>query len=52
VRLNNPLYDQRDFQARGIEFKDMFFEDGTNPPPEMVREFLVDAQRVISAKGS
>lgn len=30
VRLNNPLYDQRDFQVRGIEFKDMFFEDGTN----------------------
>lgn len=30
VRLNNPLYDQRDFEARGIQFKDMFFEDGTN----------------------
>ncbi|KAL7413193.1 protein-tyrosine phosphatase-like protein [Mrakia frigida] len=51
VRLNNPLYDQRDFQTRGIEFKDMFFEDGTNPPPEMVREFLCDAQRIISANG-
>lgn len=23
VRLNNPLYDKRDFESRGIEFKDM-----------------------------
>lgn len=77
VRLNNPLYDRRDFERRGIEFKDMFFEDGTNvrlpslaappaqpleltrlcislarqPPKEMVREFLRDADRVIGADG-
>jgi cell division cycle 14 len=78
VRLNNPLYDRRDFERRGIEFKDMFFEDGTNvgplrarsrflpslaltpslfpsdrpqPPPEMVREFLRDADRIIDDNG-
>ena len=51
IRLNNPLYDQRDFEARGIEFKDCYFDDGTNPPPEMVREFLRDAERIISQNG-
>lgn len=51
IRLNNPLYDQKDFESRGIEFKDCYFDDGTNPPTEMVREFLADAQRIISKNG-
>ncbi|CDZ98577.1 phosphoprotein phosphatase [Phaffia rhodozyma] len=51
VRLNNPLYDKQDFESRGMEFKDMYFDDGTNPPEQMVREFLKDADRVISAGG-
>lgn len=51
VRLNDPLYDSREFTDRGIGHGelaafaeltavDMFFADGSNPTDEMVRAFI------------
>lgn len=51
VRLNNPLYDSRVFEREGIEHVDMYFDDGSNPCEEIVRDFIARADDVISAGG-
>jgi cell division cycle 14 len=52
VRLNNPLYDSKVFEREGIEHVDMYFDDGSNPSEEILREFIKRANEVISAGGA
>lgn len=40
VRLNSQLYDKAQFENAGIEHIDMFFEDGTCPELDVVKEFI------------
>ncbi|KAI3617503.1 hypothetical protein CBS9595_003412 [Malassezia furfur] len=47
VRLNNPLYNRRAFEARGIAHKDLYFDDGSNPSDEIVQTFIAEADRTI-----
>jgi cell division cycle 14 len=47
VRLNTPLYEKKWFTDRGIEHLEMEFEDGTCPPLNTVKEFLIKAESMI-----
>lgn len=40
VRLNVPNYHPSEFHSYGIQHHDLFFEDGSCPPPEIVEAFL------------
>lgn len=40
VRLNDPKYDHRSFENKGIEHEDMFFVDGSTPPQPIVDQFI------------
>ena len=40
VRLNEPEYDGRAFSDGGLGFEDLYFDDCTAPPPQVVGEFL------------
>jgi len=40
IRFNNKTYDRRKFLHAGIAHYDMFFEDGSNPPPHILSQFL------------
>ena len=40
VRLNVANYDPSEFQDHGMRHHDLFFEDGSCPPPEIVDAFL------------
>ncbi|BFZ58143.1 cell division control protein 14 [Savitreella phatthalungensis] len=40
VRLNSHLYDKAQFEKIGIEHVDMFFEDGTCPELDIVKDFI------------
>ena len=40
VRLNEQLYDSKEFTQRGIKHYDLFFSDGSCPSPSIVRRFL------------
>lgn len=51
VRLNKKLYDERRFIERGMEHREMYFDDGTNPTMEMVRDFIDLSERVIGNGG-
>ncbi|RDX53095.1 phosphatases II [Lentinus brumalis] len=51
VRLNNPLYDAQLFRDRGIEHTELYFDDGTNPTDEIVRQFIDMADDVIERGG-
>ncbi|KAK9897117.1 phosphatases II [Cystobasidium minutum MCA 4210] len=51
VRLNKKLYDERRFIERGMEHREMYFDDGTNPTMEMVRDFIDLSERVIRDGG-
>ena len=45
VRLNEPEYDKEDFENYGISHHDLYFDDCTSPPENIVRQFfdIVDA---------
>eukprot|EP00756_Hemistasia_phaeocysticola_P017278 Hpha_TRINITY_DN15528_c1_g3::TRINITY_DN15528_c1_g3_i1::g.104797::m.104797/K06639/CDC14; cell division cycle 14 len=45
VRLNKPTYDRSLFLRNGFRHVDLFFSDGSTPPPEIVDEFLDLAER-------
>ncbi len=49
VRLNSPEYDADGFRAAGIAVADLFFEDCTVPPVEVVAEFLTLAEGLPGA---
>jgi cell division cycle 14 len=51
VRLNNPLYDKATFEERGMEHLELYFDDGTNPTDEIVREFISRSEAVHEAGG-
>ena len=51
VRLNNPLYDRSVFVDAGIEHADMYFDDGSNPSDDIVREFIARADAAIRNGG-
>jgi cell division cycle 14 len=40
VRLNSPEYDAQGFRAAGIAVADVYFDDCSTPPVEVVAEFL------------
>lgn len=40
IRLNNKLYDRKQFVEGGIEHIDLYFPDGTTPPNHILQEFL------------
>ena len=40
IRLNKEHYDSQRFTNSGISFFDLYFLDGSIPPPEVVEEFL------------
>lgn len=51
IRLNKKLYDETRFTKRGIAHREMYFDDGTNPTMEMVREFITVSERIIESGG-
>lgn len=52
VRLNNPLYDKDIFEEAGIQHVDMYFDDGSNPSEEILRDFIRRAHKVIQRGGT
>ena len=40
IRLNTKTYERQDFIDNGIQHHDLYFTDGTSPPPEIVDQFL------------
>eukprot|EP00929_Paragymnodinium_shiwhaense_P114035 TRINITY_DN82343_c0_g1_i1.p1 TRINITY_DN82343_c0_g1~~TRINITY_DN82343_c0_g1_i1.p1 ORF type:complete len:446 (+),score=66.97 TRINITY_DN82343_c0_g1_i1:80-1417(+) len=40
VRLNTKLYDRQRFISQGIKHVDLYFKDGSCPPPDIVSKFL------------
>eukprot|EP01065_Artemidia_motanka_P007959 TRINITY_DN13983_c0_g1_i1.p1 TRINITY_DN13983_c0_g1~~TRINITY_DN13983_c0_g1_i1.p1 ORF type:complete len:634 (+),score=33.18 TRINITY_DN13983_c0_g1_i1:107-2008(+) len=40
LRLNSKTYDRGDFIRAGIQHSDLFFEDGSAPPHDVVSQFL------------
>ncbi|WFD03205.1 hypothetical protein MOBT1_001894 [Malassezia obtusa] len=48
VRLNNPLYNRKAFEAAGIAHRDLYFDDGSNPSDEIVHTFITEADRTIA----
>ena len=51
IRLNNPLYDKATFEERGMEHLELYFDDGTNPTDEIVRDFIARSEAVHEAGG-
>ncbi|GFZ44538.1 hypothetical protein JCM24511_02261 [Saitozyma sp. JCM 24511] len=51
IRLNDELYDRRHFLEIGIEHVEMYFDDGSNPTDEIVRDFIHLAEEVIERRG-
>ena len=49
VRLNTKAYEAARFENRGIRVHEMFFQDGSCPPPKIVRRFLETAEAEQSA---
>lgn len=40
IRFNTKAYDKREFTTKGIRHVDLYFEDGSNPPPHILQRFL------------
>ena len=40
VRLNRPAYDAEDFRRHGLRHEDLVYQDGSNPPDDLLQEFL------------
>ncbi|TDL29089.1 phosphatases II [Rickenella mellea] len=51
VRLNNQLYDRNHFTEQGIQHVELYFDDGTNPTDEIVRQFIDMADKIIEDGG-
>ena len=49
VRLNAPEYDQEAFARAGLGFADLYFDDCTCPPAEVVAKFMLIAEAVPGA---
>ena len=44
VRLNTKAYEASRFESRGIRVHELFFQDGSCPPPKIARRFLETAE--------
>ena len=44
VRLNAKAYEASRFESRGIRVHELYFQDGSCPPPKIVRRFLEVAE--------
>ena len=40
IRLNNKTYDENIFKDAGFKHTELYFPDGTNPPPTILKGFL------------
>ncbi|KAH0790244.1 Dual specificity protein phosphatase CDC14A [Histomonas meleagridis] len=40
IRLNNKTYDENIFKEAGFKHMELFFPDGSNPPPGILQQFL------------
>jgi len=49
IRLNNKQYDREKFIQAGFRHVDLYFPDGTCPPQEIVRRFLLIAEAETTA---
>jgi cell division cycle 14 len=49
VRLNEPLYSRRALAAAGIDHHDLYFDDCTAPPPDVVVRFCAVAKAAPGA---
>ncbi len=49
VRLNAPHYDAQDMEAEGIAVAELYFEDCTPPPVDVVAKFLAITETVPGA---
>ena len=49
VRLNSPQYEAEEFRRAGIAVADLFFEDCTPPPVDVVAKFLLMAEQLPGA---
>ena len=49
VRLNRPLYEGARFEAGGFEMHELYFPDGSTPPPHLLRRFLSIAETAPGA---
>ena len=45
-----PRYDKRHFLDHGIDHVEMYFDDGTNPSDDIVREFIRLAEETIEGR--
>ena len=48
IRLNEAKYDRRKFLAQGVTHDELFFVDGSNPPEDIVEDFLNICDRHFS----
>lgn len=50
IRLNNKTYDEKIFVNAGLIHSELYFPDGTNPPPDILNKFLniIDGKDVIA----
>jgi cell division cycle 14 len=46
--LNEAKYDRRKFITNGIAHDELFFVDGSNPPEDIVEDFLNICERHFS----
>ena len=48
IRLNEAKYDRRKFLTQGVQHDELFFVDGSNPPEDIVEDFLNICDRHFS----
>ncbi|KAH8830599.1 tyrosine protein phosphatase [Flagelloscypha sp. PMI_526] len=51
VRLNTMLYDNEHFLERNVNHMELYFDDGTNPTDEIVRQFIEVSDPIVEAGG-
>jgi len=49
VRLSRPLYEGARFQSAGLDMHELYFPDGSTPPPHLLRRFLTIAETAPGA---
>ena len=45
IRLNDKVYNEEKFKAKGINHKDIIFQDGSCPNQEIIRKFLTTCEQ-------
>ena len=52
IRLNEEKYDKKHFENKGISHNDLFFVDGSNPPDNIVTDFLKTVEDHFAKPGN